>query len=296
MKNFYLITILILLACVANSQEYFNLIEENKTWNVMNVIVNYSPPNYVPDTSFSTTTYKISGDSVLNSNTYKKVYSSDEEFPVDWNYNCLIREDVNNKKAWIKNSSENERLLYNFSVNVGDSILLGYPEEQFYLYVDSIINININQTLRKKYWLSCKVKPEYNETWVEGIGSNKGILASGSAFIVGGWSWLLCVSENNELIYENPNYNDCYMITTGIQESKKELFNIYPNPVKDKIYIVNHQNIKIKSIILSDYLGNEIKYFITNNYYLDIHDIPSGLYILKINYTKGVIIKKIIIL
>ena len=138
-------------ACVANSQEYFKLIEENKTWNVLNVIVDYSSPYFVPDTSFSTTTYKISGDSVLNSNTYKKVYSSDEKFPVNWNYNCLIREDINNKKAWIKDSSENERLLYNFSVNVSDSVLLGYPGEKFYLYVDSITNININQTLRKKF-------------------------------------------------------------------------------------------------------------------------------------------------
>lgn len=296
MKKIYLISLLMIFAFVANSQEYFMLLEENKTWNVLNVMVYYSPPNPVPDTSFSTSTYKISGDSVLNSNTYKKVYSSDEEFPVNWNYNCLIREDTNNKKAWIKDSSENERLLYDFSINVGDSILLGHPEEQLYLYVDSIINININQTLRKKYYFTCKVQPEYNEIWIEGIGSDKGILASGSAFIVGGWSRLLCVSENDELIYENPNYNDCYMITTGIQESKKELFNIYPNPAKDKLYVDNPQNIEIKSIILSDYLGNEVKCFIKNNNSYDVQDIPSGLYILKINYTKGVIIKKIIIL
>ena len=86
------------------------------------------------------------------------------------------------------------------------------------------------------------------------------------------------------------------MISTGIQESKKELFNIYPNPVKEKMYIINNQNIKIKSIILIDYLGNEIKHFNTNNCNLDIRGILSGLYILKINYPKGVIFKKIIIL
>ena len=70
-------------------QNYFPLIEENKTWNVLAVII--TPPF---DSSYSTISYKLSGDTLINSETYKKLYSSTEEIPTNWNLYCFIREDA----------------------------------------------------------------------------------------------------------------------------------------------------------------------------------------------------------
>jgi hypothetical protein len=63
-----IITILFtILTIITYGQDYFPLIEENKTWNVLAVA--FQPPF---DTSFSTITYKVSGIQSLILNLTKK--------------------------------------------------------------------------------------------------------------------------------------------------------------------------------------------------------------------------------
>lgn len=270
------------------SQDYYPLVEEDKSWNVMAVA--FYPPF---DTTFSTITYKFLGDTIINTETYKKLYSSNEENPTNWNLWRFMREDTN-KRVWLKKNAEaDECLMYDFSISEGDSIQVGYGEP-VYLYVDSITYVTVNGTLRPKHWMSCKVMPDYRETWIEGIGSNKGIVNSGSAFVVGGWSWLLCMSEGEELIYMNPNYNSCYLVT-DIREKNNALIQVYPNPAKNKLKIENIENFRIESISIINLTGQKIKQFEPKKTHLDISGITSGIYFLKITFEKGEIIKKIII-
>lgn len=288
MKKSIITLLLSILASMTFSQIYYPVIEENKTWNVLAVAFQF--PN---DSSYSTLSYKFTGDTIINSESYKKLYSSNEENPVNWNLWCFMREDAD-KRVWLRMVSEEaEFLMYDFSIDVGDSVLVGIYEP-VYLFVDSISEITINQTERKKYWLSCKIMPEYNETWIEGIGSNKGICWSGSAFLVGGWYRFLCMSENGELIYMNPNYESCYLIT-GINEIEKQLVNIYPNPAKNILVIENNKHIGIESISIIHINGQLIKHFDSKKTQLDISEFPSGLYVLKISYKNGELTKKIII-
>ncbi len=272
------------------SQNYYPLIEENRTWNVISVVL-VGP--YPWDTTYSTFTYEFTGDTTIDSHTYLKLYESNEEFPTNWNLWCFMRED-DDKRIWYRRESDDEEMLmYDFSVEEGDSVLIGLFEP-VYLYVDSINEITINQTDRKKYWLSCKTMPEYSETWIEGIGSNKGICWGGSVYIVGGWYWFLCMSENEELVYMNPNYESCYLIT-GISEIDKPIIQIYPNPVKSLLKIENNKNIEIESISLTNINGQIIRQFDTRKTQLDISEIASGLYFLKISYENGKLIEKVII-
>lgn len=288
MKKPIIIMLFTILISITYGQEYFPLIEENKTWNVLSVA--FMPPF---DTSFSTITYKVSGDTIISSESYKKLYSSSEENPEDWNLWCFMREDAD-KRVWLRmDSEEDEFLMYDYSIDVGDSVLVGYLEP-VYLLVDSISEITINQTERKKYWFTCNLMPEYRETWIEGIGSNKGICWSGSAFVVGGWYRFLCMSENGELIYMNPNYESCYLITE-IDEIEKSSLKIFPNPTKNTLSIENIKNIDIESISLLNTKGQLIKLFDSNNTRLDISNISSGYYILKISHKNGVFTKKLIV-
>ncbi len=272
------------------SQDYYPLIEENKTWNVISVIL-VGP--YQWDTTYSTITYEFSGDTIIDSQTYLKLYESNEEFPANWNLWCYMRED-NDKRIWYRrDSDDDEMLMYDFSVEAGDSVLVGLFEP-VYLTIDSINTIYINQADRKKYWLSCKTMPEYRETWFEGVGSNKGLCWGSSVYIVGGWCWFLCMSENEELIYMNPNYEACYLITE-INEIDKPTIKIYPNPVKNLFRIENIKNIEIESISLTNINGQIIKRFDSRKTQLDISEITSGLYFLKISYKNGELTKKIMI-
>ena len=271
------------------SQDYYPLIEENRTWNVISVAL-VGPTSW--DTTYSTLTYEFSGDTIIDSHTYLKLNKSNEEFPSNWNLCWYMRED-NEKKIWGRTKSDNdEMLMYDFSVESGDSVLVGF--DPVYLFVDSITELVLSQTVRKKYWLSCKSMPEYSETWIEGIGSSKGICWSGSAMVVGGWYYALCMSENGDIIYKNPNYESCYLIT-GISEIDRQIIQIYPNPAKDLLRIENNNNIEINSISLTNINGQIIKKFDPNNTQLDISEISSGLYLLKLSYKNGEFTKKIII-
>jgi len=119
MKNLFFILLFTILTLNSYSQDSFSLIEENKTWNVISVIRTGSYPG---DTTFSTLTYEFFGDTIIESKTYKKLYRSNEENPQNWTLECFMRE--NEKKVWLKDiSQDNEILMYDFSLNVGDSIL-----------------------------------------------------------------------------------------------------------------------------------------------------------------------------
>jgi hypothetical protein len=119
-------------------------------------------------------------------------------------------------------------------------------------------------------------------------------LESGTAGYVGGWYWFLCMSENGELIYMNPDYNVCYLYTDLIVIDKPQL-QVYPNPAKNMLLIENKANIIIQSITITNMNGQVIKQFVTDNSKLDITDINSGTYFLKICCEKGDLIKKIVI-
>ena len=45
------------------------------------------------------------------------------------------------------------------------------------------------------------------ETWIEGIGSEYGLLGTGSRFLVGGAYDLLCYYEEEYLVWQNPEFD-----------------------------------------------------------------------------------------
>ncbi|MCP3931884.1 MAG: T9SS type A sorting domain-containing protein [Bacteroidetes bacterium] len=290
MKKAIILTVCSLWAALAFSQDYFPIIEEGKTWNVLAVTANYP---YPWDTTFSTISYQLAGDTLINAVSYKKVYSSYEEIPVNWNLCNFMREDAN-KKVWIKETmADDEYLLYDFSINEGDSILVG-NYEPVYLFVDSVTSVTVNETARQKYWMSCKAQPDYHETWIEGVGSNKGVVWSGSAFITGGWYWLLCVSENGALAYMNPYFNSCYFVATSIEETYKGELKAYPNPAKDYVVFELPANAlgggKNLTLQIHNLVGEMVHQERVHHHQgatsLSVSQWPSGMYIATI-HSKG---------
>ncbi|MGH1387546.1 M14 family zinc carboxypeptidase [Kordia sp.] len=73
--------------------------------------------------------------------------------------------------------------------------------------------------------------------------------------------------------------------------------NIYPNPVKDKLYI-DTANHSLQNIVLYNLLGEQIlQRTISGNTQttLDVQQMKQGVYIIKLDFTEGSLIKKIII-
>lgn len=295
MKKPILILFLSLLSLAAFSQQYYPLIEEGRSWNVLTVVPNWGPPF---DSTCYTVNYLISGDSILNNTEYKKTYYSSEEIPTNWSLIGFIRED-SVKRVWYRRIVDtNEVLIYDFSLLAGDSLKLGFDTTMYYK-VDSITTEIVADSIRKKYWIS-QDDLYWKETWIEGIGSNRGILGSAMASAVGGWAWFLCMSDDGVLTYMNPDFDSCY-INTGLKEMHKPDFRIYPNPFTDRITIdFFDNNIDNINIVVSVYnstgqkiinmLALEIKQLT-----IDLCNMPGGIYYLtiqddnKIFYTQKMI-------
>lgn len=88
----------------------------------------------------------------------------------------------------------------------------------------------------------------------------------------------------------NPDTSNCNL-SLSIDENLYSEIKIFPNPVKNKLIIQSFE--KIKKIELYSQLGEVIKNN-TNKQYINLNNLPAGLYILKIYYYNKSIVKKII--
>ena len=286
-----LITLLfgLVISGMVYSQDYYPIVQENNEWNVLQVV--YPGTGNPWDTIYWTESYKITGDTIISEQTYKKVYFSEEETPPNWEYKGGIREE--DEKVWyFPKYGNGETKIYDFTLNVGDT--LGY-QYQAVMVVDSIAFHEISGVERKHIYFSYIDFSPYTELWIEGIGSNYGIFSVGSGGSLGGWTWLLCMSENEDLIYMNPNYNSCHLISTDIEETDNSIIEIYPNPARDKINIKNTESIKIESISIIDLKGQKLLEFEKNKTELDLSEISTGIYLLMVTSEKGEIIRKLIV-
>jgi hypothetical protein len=293
MKKIALFIIAIAFPAMSYSQDYYPLVENENAWSVMVVHVNY--PNWW-DTIATTRHYYLSGDTTINNVDYTKLFYSDEPNPASWDLFDLMREDAT-KKVWLQgNDPSDEILLYDFALTAGDSTLLGNCSYD-YVYVDSTASILVNDTPRKKYWLSAS-NGRYQETWIEGVGSNKGIIYSGSVYWTGGHYWGLCMMHNGELVYRNPNYNFCYFTNVSINEPESLVFQAYPNPSGAGGVVFSFSDLAMGTntqLKVFNVHGQQIHMQNISSHQPPIHlstaDWPAGVYIAAI-FTDGLVADK----
>jgi len=277
------------------NDEYHPLVQEGKVWSVLNAMWNFPiPPSPMGYYTYTTTQMAFFGDTIIGDITYNKLYTpikKDPVFPQDWSLISFMREDEN-KKVWHKRMNKDEELLFDFSLEIGDTIV------GIYMIPPLIVEDITYQTMldgkeRKIFSFSTggSIFPDY---WIEGIGSNDGLLIPFGSMITGGFYKLLCLHEYNELIFFNEEYQTCYKSSVGIDTYDNQI-NIYPNPAKNIIYIEDIDKLDVISISLINIYGQIIKQYDFNTTQLDISDIISGIYFVKISTSKENIVQKIII-
>ncbi|MCK4664708.1 MAG: T9SS type A sorting domain-containing protein [Bacteroidales bacterium] len=94
------------------------------------------------------------------------------------------------------------------------------------------------------------------------------------------------ITKAPEIIYSIPDIN----IEAGLK--------LIPNPVDDLLKIKFEKKIDLKEISLFDFNGNIVKvekyFFPDNEYILDLNNLSSGTYIIKLEFENKVIVKKIV--
>jgi len=288
----------------ANAQTFNNtIVNDNSAWSTLSY--GYRADENGDVFIFNSTEYHFfDGDSIFNEKTYKKVFSYRDELHLERFFDGLIREE--NKKTYFvyyKESLETlleERILYDFSLEEGMDFKYstgGSVIETF--YVKQIDFVEINGIQKKRFQLARgSLNGPIRATWIEGVGSLNGLLFPNNVLPPGAFKTLLCYHQNDELIYKNPAYSECYYygkaeVPTSVQTITINGCSVFPNPVDDILNISCSDN-AISRIEIFDNLGRKV-YGQTYKEIIDVSSFSKGLYLLKVYDTNGqVSVSKII--
>ncbi|MDP3928896.1 MAG: T9SS type A sorting domain-containing protein [Bacteroidota bacterium] len=274
------------------------------------LIIGLSYQSYGQHTSFPKTKtiwsvdnekFIMDGDSIFNSKLYKKFYYSFDSLRNIY-FHCLFREDTVLKKAYVigKNNSE-EQLVYDFSLNLGDTARIEPLSNRYsnQMIIGIIDSIQILNRFHKRYGvIGLNNFPLLREYWIEGIGSTMGIFNSGAG---GQTLWhesypaLLCVQyENGDIVNMLGPY--CYRLRTDIEkiEHHSYVLEIYPNPFYQSVNVNSNQNIisyKIENskgqLIKQENVGE-------NKFQIDLSGNSNDIYFVTFFTSNGFEIRKLI--
>ncbi|MCC7301148.1 MAG: hypothetical protein IT233_00755 [Bacteroidia bacterium] len=178
---------LFLFGMLVKAQPYVPLLDSVNVWNHgyhgWYVSQNPTPASWSP---FENTRYFTDRDTTIDSLIYKFLILSDPPPTVYPDYHAgFIREDTSAKKVYYRTAADTaERLIYDFSLGVGDSVFIDFvfspnncfPDEDAYFQVISIQLRNTTSGLKREFILephfqSCTWgNSSYYLRWVEGIG------------------------------------------------------------------------------------------------------------------------------
>lgn len=222
----------------------------------------------------------------------------------------LLREDVPEKKVYLNvtlpGGQNDEYLLYDFGLNEGDSIRMfnpvtPFPEDLGYFKVDSIRMKPIldNQQGKFFYFSNTISNSEgfgYLPVWVEGVGSLSIVTAPGGDPNYFGVGQLACFWKNSNLYFHDNQMNiDCnsFLKTNDAEKSKNH--NIYPNPVRDELFIKPNQIIdEIKVIDTKGQLIFKSSGNLKNDFKIRTTHWPAGVYFIQIRSNGTISNQKII--
>ena len=272
--RFYTLFALLLMAggVTMQAQEYLPIAQKGNEWHTLSTTL-FGYSNYVN---------WCSGDTIIGDVRYMKIMGTlNDGYP---HLFTVLREE--DGKVWKRhlNTSE-ETLLYDFTASVGDTLCFGEPGASFVL--DSISMVQIGDVNRRKFWIGLEYdglgNPRAKETWVEGIGSDFGLLWSGYYGVYDGWHCLLCFHQYGELVWQNPEYNTCTYPYDAVEENKDSEIALYPNPVRDRVVI---EGIEVAEVEVYNTLGQMVKTIQGTNE-ISVADLPQGVYLLRIADAEG---------
>jgi hypothetical protein len=313
---------IILCCCIsfAFSQGYLPMVTDSVVWSVDARNIGDIPPN--EDYSEQII---ISGDTIVNSIAYKKVYLKRnwrwlQYAPIEDVIVCggqsdllgLIREDTVDRKVFflgvsMQNSFPTETILFDFDPNVGDTVgQTGFVVDSF-----GYRNINIGgitnqvRTIFIKHPGSEIYLPPFGAELVPALGTDEGLFGIHFPIIRHELSndqrWLKCYQRNG--VYMGiqpyiPTYEDCnchlLCCTNAVDNFYQSLFSVSPNPVKESILISNVTSQCQVSIFNT--LGNIVFEGKSNNNNMQLQTSAwhPGIYIIKVQDKAGATFKKVI--
>jgi hypothetical protein len=280
----FIIAIFAALAGQSQTNLYHPFPDSNAVWNF-----NYfwACMGSDPTNDFFSVTY--SGDTVIGSNIYHKLYipfilhqsagTCGGETP---GYKGAIRHDGLNKKVFfVSPSSASEELLYDFNLQVGDTVQ-GYLGS-FALPADVVQEIDsvLTGNSYRKRWI---INTCYNISLIEGIGSTYGLIQPSPGCITDLPDYTFtCFRQNGETLYPDTTAA-CELITSAEPGMLPVVeFTIAPNPCRGSFTIDFGNSTTATGIRLTNIEGKIIRDEPVNGrLMITIDNLRGGTYILTV--------------
>jgi hypothetical protein len=195
----------------------------------------------------------IQGDTTLNDNNYKKIFSieCDEEEPI---LRGFLRADSLNTGLWYLSEGE-EKLIMDLQLEEGDFF---YTNDYGMVQVESIENTSRKEIIFDTPIGGCLLGPNESKLrFIEGVGPTNGINIYGN-FILDCVNLGDSIYFKNEEIYWTDCNVDCLSITTSNYEIKKDegsLFEVYP---MQNGFSIKKENQGILSFFMYDVSGKMV--------------------------------------
>ena len=274
-KIFMLLTLICLYNLAAKAQSF---VSENKLWSIISKDAS-SGEELWKRTSY----YKFSGDTVFKQTAYKKLYETEDEQKENWELNSLWYE--RNDSVFKYSASEEENvLIYDFNLQENDSFYVA--PDIGYIYVDSVRIKQWGGKEREHIYFSTPDQAGLLTIWRQGVGQDGLITCSSEIYITGTFVKILCFSENGEQVYQNPDYDCCYIRTSVDQQRQNEQL--------IKCWSVGGQQVNIKltdqnSGLFTLYLydGKPVNETCITNGETVVCTPGSGIYIFRFENSRG---------
>ena len=236
----------------------------------------------------------LGGDTVISTRHYKKILATGYQYAQNTtccnyinSYKGAMRQDTAHKKVYLCLPTDTtDVLLYDFNLQVGDTLPPTYINAGHLAYVTSISSVLIGTTYRKKYNMS-------GFSYIEGIGSTQGLLYQKND---DGGSDLNCFSQNHVTLY--PSITDSCSSTVSIKAIKNNLASnivIYPNPAQNNFTIQTNTNDK-QTLQVFDVNGKLVlTQTINGTINIDASTLAQGVYNVSVTNNEGVVNKRLVI-
>lgn len=249
-----------------------------------------------------TTVFGFQGDTTIQGEQWFKTYSSlDSTFTTNLEYQGLLRED--NGYVFFQDTTSALDTLYNFNLEVGDSVLYNFwGQFEEYIHVAEIDSVPINGEMYKRLSFDEPIFGFFlmDEKWIEGIGSVHGPLfpLNPEAFSeeMPDILDLVCTHVDEILYWENQSYDQCLVnIILGAENTVSFDVDIYPNPATEQVFIEQH-HLNAGKFLVRDFLGRTVisGSLRSNKHLVDLSELNSGVYFVTVLLNSSTLTQKIV--
>ena len=287
MKNYLLTIIALLMTAISASAQQ----PAKQQWNVYVTPTSDIIPRctmiYYSDNRFGT----------YAGHTYRLLYGQSDI--IDDDPIGMYRED--NGKVFMRElvnmTPSEEYLIYDWSLNVGDTAYVQPGNSNTGLVLDAETDTVVNGFQRRVFHLHYETNADLTEIWIEGMGSELGFPFSGTKNNPVSFNYypmtteMLCYYEDDELSWDNPDFDEC--VIDGVLDVNEHDFchdlSVYPNPVFEIVNIAFSDDIGCQSIEIYSVDGRIVETYgrASLQTAIDISNLNSGVYILKVNMADG---------